>query len=382
MSHPPPRTAGVLRVLALAPYPEGAPSTRYRIVQMLPALRGLGIEVTLHPVVSAADYPAVRRRGALAVAALARSARNLSAVLDTAGSYDAVLVQRGMSLLRDRAHLPRLARAGVPLLFDFDDAVFLPQPGGSRWLEALRNPGGTTEALCRAAARVLAGNAYLADFARSAVGPAEEGRVRVVPTAVDTSDLVPRERVGSLPTLGWVGSDTTVPYLESLAPALRRLTEVVPHRLLVVGGSRRPRLPGATFEFAPWSAEREAELIGSMDVGLYPLDDTPWSRGKCGFKALQYLACGVPCVASPVGVLREIVRPGVTGLHAVGEDEWVESCARLLSGAEERRRMGEAGRTLVEERYSVARVAPLVAAAVHAAVGAGSFAATPERRSR
>jgi len=256
-------------------------------------------------------------------------------------------------------------------VYDFDDAVFLSQPGANRWLEALRNPRGTTEAICRAAAQVLAGNAYLADFARSAVGIAQEARVRIVPTAVDTASLVPRERAGSLPTLGWVGSDSTVPYLESLAPALRRLAQVVPHRLLVVGGRREPRLPGAAVEFAPWSAEREAELIGSMDVGLYPLDDTPWSRGKCGLKALQYMACGVPCVASCVGVLRDIVRPGVTGLHADSEDEWVEACARLLTGAEERRRMGEAGRALVEERYSVDRVAPLVAAAVQAAVGAG-----------
>jgi glycosyltransferase involved in cell wall biosynthesis len=354
-------------VLALAPYPEGAPSTRYRVVQLVAPLRERGIEVTLHSFVSASDYSNARRRGVMTLAALLRSGRSLLAALDAAASHDAVLVQRGMSLLLDRETLPRLSRRGIPLVFDFDDAVFLSQPGGGRWMELLRRPRATTEALCQAADRVLAGNAFLADFARGAVGPQAADRVRIVPTAVDTRTMVPREHGGSLPTLGWVGSDSTLPYLESLAPALRRVGERIPHRLLVVAGVARPRLPGVAFDFVPWSADREAELVASLDVGLYPLDDTQWSRGKCGFKALQYLSCAVPCVASPVGVLSDIVRPGITGLHASDDDGWVEACSRLLSDAAERRRMGDAGRALVKARYSVETVAPLVAEAVEAA---------------
>jgi glycosyltransferase involved in cell wall biosynthesis len=365
----PTRKGGPLRILALAPYPESAPSTRYRVAQLRAPLREMGIEVTLRPFVSASDYLAVRRRGGLAPGALLRAARALMSTLDGAAGYDAVLVQRGASLLFDREVLPRLPSRGTPLLFDFDDAVFLAQPGGSRWLEVLRRPRGTTVALCRAASRVLAGNAHLAGFAREAVGTERADRVRVVPTAVDTHAMVPRRRDGSRPTLGWVGSDSTLPYLESLVPALRRIAATVPHRLMVVAGARRPDLRGVTFDFEPWSAEGEAALVASMDVGLYPLDDTPWSRGKCGFKALQYLACAVPCVASPVGVLTDIVRPGETGLHASDDDGWVEACSHLLSDVGERRRMGDAGRVLVQERYSVERVAPMVAEAVRAAAG-------------
>lgn len=366
------------RVLALAPYPESAPSTRYRVVQLQAPLRDLGIEVTLRPLVPASDYPAVSRRGILAAGALLRSARRLVRTLEEASAYDAVLVQRGASLLFDRELLPRLPARGIPLVYDFDDAVFLSQPGGSRWLEALRRPERTARALCRASARVLAGNAYLADFAREAMGPARADRVYVVPTAVDTRTLQPRPHDGGTPTLGWVGSDSTLRYLESLAPALRRLAEEVPHRLLVVAGAREPSLPGVRFSFARWSAEREAALIASLDVGLYPLDDTPWTRGKCGFKALQYMACGVPCVASPVGVLRDMIEPGVTGLHALDEAGWVEASARLLSDAAERRRMGEAGRALVEERYSVERVAPLVCELIDAAMRAEPTVAAGE----
>lgn len=359
-----------LRVLALTPYPEPAPSTRYRLVQMRAPLAALGVELTLHAAVSGREYAAVRRGGLGVLPALARSARAMAGVLGTLGGYDAVLVQRGISLVLDRMHLGTLRRAGIPLLFDFDDAVFLPQPGGKRWLELLRGPRATTTALCRSAAVVMAGNDYLADFARSAVGPGAEARVRVVPSAVDTEALRPPARAAEagVPVLGWVGSDSTLPYLEALSPALRALAREVPHRLVVVAGTRLPALPGVPFDFVPWSAEGEAGALAGLDVGLYPLDDTPWTRGKCGFKALQYLACGVPCVASPVGVLREIVRPGATGLHAVGTPEWVEACAKILRDADLRARLGAQGRALVEERYSVARVAPLIADAVASAV--------------
>ncbi|HSW30847.1 MAG TPA: hypothetical protein VLH75_15280, partial [Longimicrobiales bacterium] len=220
-----------LRVLALAPYPESAPSTRYRVAQLREPLRELGVDVTLRTLVPAADYPAVRRRGWPAPGGLLRAARALLAALEEARGYDAVLVQRGLSLVLDRETLPRLARRSVPLVYDFDDAVFLPQPGGSRWAEVARRPRSTTQALCRAAAQVLAGNEYLAAFARGARGPAGGAGVRVVPTAVDTRVLVPRPHGASPPALGWVGSDSALPYLESLAPVLRRLAESVPHRL-------------------------------------------------------------------------------------------------------------------------------------------------------
>ena len=360
---------GPLRVLALTPYAEPAPSTRYRLVQMIRPLRGLGVELTLCPTVAATGYGAIRRGDAGALLAMLRAGRTLASVYSLVRDYDAVLVQRGVSLVFDRSHLRRLRRSGVPLLFDFDDAVFLPQPGGNRWVERLRAPYATTAALCRGASAVLAGNAYLADFARRVVGPGREDRVVVVPSAVDTEVFRPWPRERVLPALGWVGSDSTLPYLESLAPALQELAKRVPHRLIVVAGSRAPQLSGVHFEFVPWSAGGEAEVLGTLDVGLYPLDDTPWTRGKCGFKALQYLACGIPCVASPVGVLRDMVQPGRTGLHAGGHAEWVEACARLLGDAPLRAYMGAQGRALVEERYSVARVAPLVAGAVAAVVG-------------
>ena len=350
-----------MRVLALAPYPESAPSTRFRLVQFHAALKAQDVELTLHPFLSTRAYAAVQSGGPGAGLSLARSFAELRRVVDQASRYDVVLIQRGLALLFDQTLLARLARSDVPLVYDFDDAVFLPQEGGRWWLERARDPRETAEAFCRAAGAIFAGNDYLADFARGVVGAAAADRVHVIPSVVDTDQLAPAERrVDALPTLGWVGSDSTLPYLESLADVLRTLAGRVPHRLLVVAGRRRPRLPGVALEFEPWSASRETELLGRIDVGLYPLDDTPWTRGKCGFKALQYLACAAPCVASPVGVLPGIVRAGETGLLASSPDEWIQACTRLLGDAEERARLGAQGRDLVVERYSVSAVAPVI----------------------
>lgn len=354
-----------LRVLALAPYPETAPSTRFRVAQLRPALAEAGVDVTLHPFLPGPLYAAVLRGGPLEAAhAVVRGFETVRGVLDGAGRFDVVLVQRGIGLFLDRSFLSALVGWGTPVVYDFDDAVFLSQERGRRWLETLRKPAETTAAFCRAARVVLAGNAFLAGFARDAVGRGERERVRVLPTVVDTDRFVPAPATRAVPVLGWVGSDSTVPYLEALAPALRELARRVPYRLTVVAGSRRPHLPGVEHDFVPWRPDAEVSLVQALDVGLYPLDDSPWSRGKCGFKAIQYLACGVPCVASPVGVLEDIVLPGETGLLAGDAAAWVEACARLLGDADLRARLGGAGRDLVSARYSVRHAAPLMAEAL------------------
>lgn len=363
-----------LRVLALTPYPENVPSTRYRLLQLVPALADRGVSLTLRPFVSTEEHGRIRggRRGVSAARTVLGAFRRVRSVLAGVDEYDVVLIQRGIGLLRDGGLLARLVESRVPLVYDFDDAVYLPQEGGRRWVEVLRDPEGTTRAFCRAATLVIAGNEHLAAFARAAVGPGGVGRVRVLPSVVDTERFVPGPRAGEgrTPALGWVGSDSTVRYLETLAPALLELARLVTHRLVVVAGGRRPQLPGVSYDYMTWRPQTEVSHFQELDVGLYPLDDTPWSRGKCGFKALQYLACGAPCVASPVGVLREIVRPAETGLHATGPGAWVEACARLLSDDSERGRMGERGRAFVQERYSVRWAAPRLAALLEEAASA------------
>lgn len=351
-----------LRVLALAPYPEEAPSTRVRLSQYREALAARGVGVEVSTFLAQASYRTVRAgawgdRGGPLVEALTRMQR----VLRSASDYDVVWVQRGVAPFLDRWALDALRRADVPLVYDFDDAVYLPQAGGRAWVERLRDPRGVTVAFCAGASAVLAGNEHLAGFAREAAGEGRGGIVRVVPSVVDTDRLTPRggDEAGS-PVVGWVGSDSTLAYLETIRNDLRELSASGACRILVVAGSRRPALAGVDLTYRPWTPDGEADLFRSLDVGLYPLDDTPWSRGKCGYKALQYLACGVPCVASPVGVLRDIVRPGETGVLADEPGSWAPAVRSLIGDREGRRRMGANGRTMVEERYSLKAFTPVV----------------------
>ncbi|MBW3534381.1 MAG: glycosyltransferase family 4 protein [Gemmatimonadetes bacterium] len=350
-----------MRVTAFAPYPPEGPSTRFRLTQLAAPLSERGLDLRVLPFVTADLYPLLRRRGAvrkvsLLVGGLGRRAREIAAV-----SPDGVaLVHRELAPLLNRALLRRLRGTGAPLVFDFDDAVYLPSPGAHPLLGPLRHPEAVTRAFCRAAAAVMAGNEHLAAWAREARGGGPG--VHVVPTVVDTDRFRPRpadERAPGPPRVGWVGSHTSLPYLEALDPVLEDLRA---HRRfdLVVVANRAPRMR-AEHTFVPWTPEGEVDQVRGLDVGLYPLPDDPWARGKCGFKAIQYMACGVPVVASPVGVLRDLVSPGETGFLADGPGAWKEGVARLLDDAAGRRAMGARGRERVVRSYSLASQVDAVA---------------------
>jgi glycosyltransferase involved in cell wall biosynthesis len=165
---------------------------------------------------------------------------------------------------------------------------------------------------------------------------------------------------GGPPIVGWSGSFSTVQHLEHARPALERLARDRRFRLRVVGGDG-VTMAGIDVECRPWRADTEVGDIASFDVGLMPLPDDPWARGKCGLKALQYMALGIPAVVSPVGVNAEIVEHGRNGLVASSQEDWVTSVGRLLDDIELRRQLGAAARLTVEQRYSASVVAPQVA---------------------
>jgi glycosyltransferase involved in cell wall biosynthesis len=213
------------------------------------------------------------------------------------------------------------------------------------WTAWLRGAG-KTDALCRLARHVTVGNETLAAYARP-----RARAVTVLPTTIDTDTYVVRERPRhARPVLGWSGSVTTLPYLASMRDVLLRLRQRLDFELRVVGGQLS--IPGLDVTCLPWRAETEVEDLQDLDVGIMPLPDDPWTRGKCGLKALQYMALAIPAVVSPVGVNTEIVRHGHNGFLASTPDEWVESIAQTLADAELRSRLGREARRTVEERYS------------------------------
>lgn len=352
----------MLRVLALVPYPTGrVPGQRYRIEQWAPHLRALGVDVTLAPGLSPAAHERLQRPGGLAAKAvhlLAAHARRRRQLRNLA-RFDLAYVYRETVPGRSDWCERRLA-ARLPFVLDFDDAIYLPAVSPANAAFAWLKDPGKTERLCRLARRVMVGNDTLAAWAtpRSAA-------VDVVPSTIDTDVYVPPPRhaagEGRLPVIGWTGSATTVPYLEALGPVLERVRQQRPFELRVIGG--QPRLaPALAARVVPWRAETEVADLQPLDIGLMPLSDDPWSRGKCGMKALQYMALAVPPVVSPVGVNATIVRHGENGLHAASEDLWVAALVRLLDDAGLRARLGAAARRTVEAGYSARAIVPRVAA--------------------
>jgi glycosyltransferase involved in cell wall biosynthesis len=196
------------------------------------------------------------------------------------------------------------------------------------------------------ARHVTVGNEFLARYARD-----RARNVTVIPSTIDTDayQIRPRAR-NRVPVIGWTGSVTTVPYLASLTPALRRLREKQEFELRVIGANIE--IEGLEVRCLPWRAETEPDDLRALDVGLMPLPDDEWSRGKCGMKALQYMALGIPPVVTPVGVNTTIVRDGVNGFHARAEGEWIDRIGLLLEDESLRRSLGQEARRTVEESYS------------------------------
>ncbi len=247
-----------------------------------------------------------------------------------------------------------LARQGVPILYDFDDAIFLPETSeANRWFQWLKYPQ-KTGTLCRLSTHVIVGNAYLKEYAQK-----YNPRVTVIPTTIDTERYIPKQNqeIGRVPVIGWSGSLTTVKHLRTIEPALKALAKKLSFCLKVIG-SNAFYPDGLTVEQQRWNPQTEQEELKSFDVGLMPLPDDAWSKGKCGLKALQYMALGVPAIVSPVGVNTEIIQDGQNGFLASTQEEWVEKICRLVQDTGLRRQFARAGRATVESRYSANAQAP------------------------
>lgn len=346
-----------MRVLALLPYPAGrVPGQRYRIEQWAPLLQREGIEVVFSPFLTPRAMDVLYRPGHLAQKALATLRGYGHRLLEVVspGLPEVVFVYREAALLGP-AWLERLFAWRRPIVFDFDDAIYLVDTSAANaWARVLKSPA-KTATLCRLARQVTVGNPTLADFART-----HTESVSVIPTTIDTDLYRPPARPPNpRPVIGWTGSATTLRYLEELAPTLVRLRQRCDFELRVIGGELE--IEGLSVTCVPWRAETEVEDLSTLDVGLMPLSDDPWSRGKCALKALQYMALGVPPVVSPVGVNKAIIRHGENGFLAASGEDWIARLTELLGDTALRERLGRAARQTVEQEFSARVQAPRLA---------------------
>jgi glycosyltransferase involved in cell wall biosynthesis len=240
----------------------------------------------------------------------------------------------------------------VPYIYDFDDAWYLRYRVGK--LAGLRTLlGEKTDFAIRDASAVTAGNECLASYARGF-----NGAVTLLPSAVDTARFVPTLKPKNpVFTVGWIGSPSTAPYLQSLVKPLQRFGKDRSIRLIVVGGSA-PRIEGIEVIEVPWSEDKEVELINSFDIGVMPLPDDQWARGKCAFKLIQYMACGVPVVASRIGANIDLVTEDC-GFLVSTPDEWVDAVSQFFEQPLMRLKMGAASRKRVIDAYSLDSNVPL-----------------------
>ncbi len=367
-----------MKVLAFASYPLQAAATRYRLQQFMEPLAARGISLTIKPFLDSKHFNSLYQRRALVstgLGLLKASAKRFGDVYATSKA-DVVLIQREAMIFGPPVVEWLATRvAGCPMVLDLDDATYVPytSPTYGKLSKALKWFNKTDD-LIRWATVVTCGNRVIAEYAQS-----KGARARVIPTVVDTGVFVPRVRTKvvseALLVLGWIGTHSTFPYLQTIFPVLQKLANTHHFKLKIVGaGTKTVEIPGVEVENLEWKLEREVQDFQSFDIGLYPINPSlyaeHWAAGKSGFKAIQYMAVGIPFVASPIGAMGEIGETGVTHFHAITDDEWYSGLHLLLSDSQLRQRMGASGRQHVVTHYSLAEQADKLACALSDAVSA------------
>ena len=322
------------------------PSARFRLRQYSGKLSEAGVDVREYWTSQGAYPPSAHwRRPFWLAASLTQRLPHLLA----ARAADVTLLQREMisTLVTLEGLTPR------PRILDVDDAIHLFRDGR------------TAQALARRVDLVIVGNPWLAEAWRRWTP-----HVEVLPTAVDLSLFDPLPALGELPSsppvpspavIGWIGTSGNLRYLEAIAPALREVVRRFPKLVLSVCCDRPPQLDGIRVRFVPWSPDAERSFFRDLSVGLMPMEDSLWEKGKCSFKMLQYLAAGRPCVVSPYGMNAEVLAQSVGALAACSQEDWTEALCTLLADPTAAAQRGAAGRELIAKHYDLGVLAPRLA---------------------
>lgn len=346
-----------MKVLLLSKYPRKGASSRLRSFQYLPFLKEQGVEVVVSSLFDERYLDLLYETGRKPrLHSVLLYLRRLWAFIQCF-RYDVVWIEYELLPYMPSFGERLLKLFSRPYVVDYDDAVFHNYDlSGNRWVR--RFLGRKIDAVMRNASVVIAGNQYLADRARQAGAE----RVVVIPTVVDRLRYQPQLSCEDDLIIGWIGSPSTQRYVVGIGDALSKACRETGARLVLVGATpaAADELPGIPVEVVPWSEDSEAELVGRMSVGIMPLEDGLWERGKCGYKLIQYMACAVPVVASPVGVNSAIVGDNECGLLAQSSDDWSASLLSLLGSRERRYLLGQAGRHAVESHYSLQVQAPVL----------------------
>jgi len=341
-----------MRVLLLSRYARLGASSRLRSFQYLPYLAQAGFAVTVAPLFGDGYVRGLSGGGISRLAVLKAYWTRLCFILK-ARKFDLVWLEYEMlpwlPAWIELALLPKK----IALVVDYDDAIFH-RYDQHRFGLVRQLLGQKIDAVMRRADMVIAGNEYLADRARQAGAQ----RVELLPTVVDANRYAVIEKTSASPvTIGWIGQPSTAKYLILLDYVLKKIMKKHAVRIVAIG-AQPATLIGFPIEVKAWAEDTEAADIQQFDIGIMPLSDTVWEQGKCGYKLIQYMACGKPVVATPVGVNSVIVQQGINGYLASTDQQWFEALDGLCADAALRKKMGGEGRVRMEQHYSLQMAAP------------------------
>ncbi len=347
-----------MKVLALTRYGRLGASSRVRFFQYLPAFSAMGIDVHVEPLLRDDYIKRLYGNQPTNWHEIISDYLRQAVKLFWSRKFDLIWIEKEIFPNFPAWFERVLAVSGVNYVADYDDAIFHSYDLSSNPIKKLLSK--KIDSVMRHASLVLCGNKYLADRALSAGAR----HVEIVPTVIDLCNYVvnPKHSHRHI-VIGWIGSPVTAKYLDVVVPALRLLASEFPIQLRVIGAN--PTFSDLNFDCRAWTEASEVSEIQGCDIGVMPLIDSPWERGKCGYKLIQYMACGLPVVASPVGVNQEIVKHGRNGFLAEVTDEWLAALRLLCADIERRHAIGFQGRKLVEQNYSLQVTAPRLAALFH-----------------
>ena len=359
-----------MKVLFLTQYPRQGPSSRYRVYQLLPWLRENDVDCDVRSLIAEEDYDWVRRKGHVVSKSFLMCRSWVSRLIQTirSGHYDLVYILKTAFPIGPPIFETILSKNSTPFVVDYDDAIYLQQESvDHRFLDGLKSTHYFNKVL-QMADGVIVPNEFLRRHSEKL-----NRNVFLVPEAEDTERLVPRpshSNNGSL-IVGWVGSPSTAQYLDLIAPSLQRLCKNFPQvKCRFIGGQWSKE--GVRTEFVPWSMEKETENLQSLDIGLMPLTDTDWSRGKSGCKLRQYMSVGVPGVASRVGYNCELIQSADHGLLVDNDqDAWYSALSNLVLNPDFRNKIAIAARTRVENEFAIEKVGPVLKDALSSFAGRG-----------
>jgi len=341
------------RLLYIAPHRAGrSPGQRFRFEQFVGFFNQNGFDITFSNVINRWDDKIFYQKGKyifkiwIGIKAFIIRMRDVF----RANNFDIILVYREAHFVGSTFFEKRFAKSKAKLIFDFDDAIWLDDTSdGNSNLKWLKKPEKTGE-IIELSDLVIAGNSYLADYAHIF-----NQNVLIVPTVIDTNYHTPiKNEPNNAICIGWTGSSTTLKHFERAVPFLLKLKETykdtIIFKVIVDVDYYQPEL---NIKSTHWSKNTEIEQLSSIDIGIMPLPDDQWSKGKCGFKGIQYMAMEKPTVMSPVGVNTDIIDDGTNGYLANTENEWIEKLSLLIDSKELRLQIGKEGRKTVEERFSL-----------------------------